>query len=166
MGRMTFVAQRLLQLIPVAIGVTIICFFMIHLIPGDPARTILGIHATPARGGPAAPAVGPEPPADQPVLAVPRPAAARQPRAEPVLRWLRGQPDPDSPAPDAVADHLLVRPGRADQRAAGDHRGQPQGRRPRPRGPRGSADWPRHAFLLAGVPADLRVRAQVPLVSR
>ena len=47
MGRMTFVAQRLLQLIPVAIGVTIICFFMIHLIPGDPARTILGIHATP-----------------------------------------------------------------------------------------------------------------------
>jgi peptide/nickel transport system permease protein len=44
---MTFVARRLLQLVPVAIGVTIIVFFMIHLIPGDPARTILGIHATP-----------------------------------------------------------------------------------------------------------------------
>src|SRR5450755_816320 len=44
---MSFVGQRLIQLIPVAIGVTIIVFFMIHLIPGDPARTILGIHATP-----------------------------------------------------------------------------------------------------------------------
>jgi len=44
---MTFVFQRLLMLIPVAVGVTIVVFFMIHLIPGDPARTILGIHATP-----------------------------------------------------------------------------------------------------------------------
>ena len=44
---MTFVVQRLLMLVPVAVGITIIVFFMIHLIPGDPARTILGIHATP-----------------------------------------------------------------------------------------------------------------------
>ena len=47
MGRTGFVAQRLLLLIPVAVGVTIIVFFMVHLIPGDPAATILGIHATP-----------------------------------------------------------------------------------------------------------------------
>jgi peptide/nickel transport system permease protein len=47
MGRTGFVAQRLLLLVPVAVGVTIIVFFMIHLIPGDPAATILGIHATP-----------------------------------------------------------------------------------------------------------------------
>ena len=47
MGRAGFVVQRLLLLIPVAVGVTIIVFFMVHLIPGDPAATILGIHATP-----------------------------------------------------------------------------------------------------------------------
>jgi peptide/nickel transport system permease protein len=46
---MSFVGRRLLQLVPVAVGVTIIVFFMIHLIPGDPARTILGIHATPQK---------------------------------------------------------------------------------------------------------------------
>ena len=46
---MTFVLQRLLMLVPVAVGVTIVVFFMIHLIPGDPALTILGIHATPQR---------------------------------------------------------------------------------------------------------------------
>ncbi len=44
---MGFVAQRLLQLVPVAIGVTFIVFIMVHLIPGDPAASILGIHATP-----------------------------------------------------------------------------------------------------------------------
>src|SRR5258707_1373356 len=44
---MTFVGRRLLQLVPVALGVTIIVFFMVHLIPGDPAVSILGLHATP-----------------------------------------------------------------------------------------------------------------------
>ncbi len=47
MGRTGFVVQRLLLLLPVAVGVTIIVFFMVHLIPGDPAATILGYHATP-----------------------------------------------------------------------------------------------------------------------
>jgi len=45
--RLSYVFRRLLQLIPVAFGVTLIVFFMIHLIPGDPARTMLGVHATP-----------------------------------------------------------------------------------------------------------------------
>jgi peptide/nickel transport system permease protein len=48
MGRMTFVVRRLALLVPTAIGVTIITFFMVHLIPGDPAVTVLGQHATPA----------------------------------------------------------------------------------------------------------------------
>jgi peptide/nickel transport system permease protein len=47
MNRLSFVGRRLLQLIPVVLGVTLIVFFMIHLIPGDPARTLLGEHATP-----------------------------------------------------------------------------------------------------------------------
>jgi peptide/nickel transport system permease protein len=44
-----YVARRLLQMVPVALGVTILVFFMIHLVPGDPARTMLGTHATPQR---------------------------------------------------------------------------------------------------------------------
>ena len=41
-----YIIKRLLQLIPVIIGVTIIAFSLIHLAPGDPARTMLGQHAT------------------------------------------------------------------------------------------------------------------------
>ncbi|WP_335872499.1 ABC transporter permease [Bacillus sp. 2205SS5-2] len=38
--------RRLLQLIPVLIGITIIVFLIIHAIPGDPAQVILGQQAT------------------------------------------------------------------------------------------------------------------------
>jgi peptide/nickel transport system permease protein len=41
-----YIIKRLIQLIPVIIGVTIIAFSLIHLAPGDPARTMLGQHAT------------------------------------------------------------------------------------------------------------------------
>ncbi|HEY1367136.1 MAG TPA: ABC transporter permease [Gaiellaceae bacterium] len=42
-----YIARRLLYLVPVAIGVTVLVFFLIHLVPGDPARTMLGNRATP-----------------------------------------------------------------------------------------------------------------------
>jgi peptide/nickel transport system permease protein len=41
-----YIIKRLLQLIPVILGVTIIAFSLIQLAPGDPARTMLGQHAT------------------------------------------------------------------------------------------------------------------------
>lgn len=44
-----FVLRRLAALVPTVLGVTILVFFLVHLIPGDPARTILGNQATPAR---------------------------------------------------------------------------------------------------------------------
>src|SRR5947207_8289325 len=44
-----YVGRRLLHLVPIALGVTILCFFLIHLVPGDPARTILGNQATDQR---------------------------------------------------------------------------------------------------------------------
>lgn len=42
-----YVRRRLLLMLPTAFGVTLVTFFMIHLIPGDPAVTMLGIRATP-----------------------------------------------------------------------------------------------------------------------
>jgi peptide/nickel transport system permease protein len=44
-----YVARRLLHLVPITLGVTILVFFLIHLVPGDPARTILGNQATDQR---------------------------------------------------------------------------------------------------------------------
>jgi peptide/nickel transport system permease protein len=42
-----YIRRRLLLMLPTAFGVTLVTFFMIHLIPGDPAVTMLGIRATP-----------------------------------------------------------------------------------------------------------------------
>jgi peptide/nickel transport system permease protein len=44
-----YLRRRLVQMIPVLIGVSLIAFYMIHLIPGDPARNMLGPRATPER---------------------------------------------------------------------------------------------------------------------
>jgi len=41
-----YIVKRLLQLIPVLVGVAVISFSLIHLAPGDPARTIAGEHAS------------------------------------------------------------------------------------------------------------------------
>ncbi len=47
MKRLNYILIRLLQMIPVALGITIILFFLLRAIPGDPAAIRLGIRATP-----------------------------------------------------------------------------------------------------------------------
>ena len=47
MDRLAYTLRRLAQVVPVVLGVTILVFFLVHLIPGDPAVTILGVRATP-----------------------------------------------------------------------------------------------------------------------
>ena len=47
MHRYRFVLHRPLQLLPVVFGISIVTFLLIHAIPGDPVRTIIGAKATP-----------------------------------------------------------------------------------------------------------------------
>jgi len=42
-----YTARRLLGTIPVLLGLSIVLFIVVHLLPGDPTRAILGEHATP-----------------------------------------------------------------------------------------------------------------------
>jgi peptide/nickel transport system permease protein len=47
MSRGQFILRRLVQMIPVLLGITLITFLLIQAIPGDPARIMLGTHARP-----------------------------------------------------------------------------------------------------------------------
>ena len=47
MDRLAYTLRRLAQLVPVAVGVTMVTFLLVHLIPGDPAVSVLGARATP-----------------------------------------------------------------------------------------------------------------------
>lgn len=44
-----FIGRRILQIIPVLLGVSILVFFMVRAIPGDPAQILLGQNATEAQ---------------------------------------------------------------------------------------------------------------------
>lgn len=44
---LSYIGRRLIQLIPVLLGMSLIVFAIIHLIPGDPAQVMLGESATP-----------------------------------------------------------------------------------------------------------------------
>lgn len=45
----TYITKRLLNLLPVLLGITLLVFGLLHLIPGDPAVIMLGERATPAQ---------------------------------------------------------------------------------------------------------------------
>ncbi len=47
MTRGQYILRRLVQMVPVLIGITLITFLLIKLIPGDPASIMLGNHARP-----------------------------------------------------------------------------------------------------------------------
>ncbi|MCL0104854.1 ABC transporter permease [Dehalococcoidia bacterium] len=43
----TYIIRRLLHLVPIVVGVTVIVFSITYLAPGDPAKIMLGVRATP-----------------------------------------------------------------------------------------------------------------------
>ncbi len=49
MSLAAYLRRRLLLMVPIALGVTLLTFLLIHMIPGDPAITLLGIRASPQR---------------------------------------------------------------------------------------------------------------------
>ncbi len=44
---LTYIGRRLLQFIPVLLGITVLVFLLLHMIPGDPATVLLGQDAPP-----------------------------------------------------------------------------------------------------------------------
>ncbi len=48
MHRYRFILFRPLQFLPVLFGMSVVTFVLVRLIPGDPARILLGTRATPS----------------------------------------------------------------------------------------------------------------------
>ncbi len=49
MDSLAFLRKRFFHMLPVLFGIVLVVFLMVRLIPGDPARIMLGTHATPER---------------------------------------------------------------------------------------------------------------------
>lgn len=46
MNHLNFIGRRLLHIVPVLIGISLVSFFLVMLVPGDPVRLVLGPRAT------------------------------------------------------------------------------------------------------------------------
>src|SRR3989304_4474160 len=118
-----YAIRRFLTVIPVLLGVSLLVFSFIHLIPGDPAVTMLGERATPGRGagvrGPPARRArdagarrrDPRPARSRPVAHLPiprlsRPLASGRPRPLDPERGARREGNPPAIPRDGGAGHL------------------------------------------------------------
>ena len=104
----------------VVIGVTIVTFILLHLLPGGPARAILGPRATPAAIAVFNRVNGFDQPMLVQYLGLDRPPGAREPRLLLQAQPERGQPH----RRPAAQDHSA---GRAGQPGRADHRGSARG---------------------------------------
>jgi len=161
-----YVGVRVLQALVVIFMVVVIVFFLLHRIPGGPARGILGQQSTQEQIDEFNHEQGFDLPFARPVREVPRPHGDRRLR-----RLLRREPARRRPgrrpaAEDAGAHRSLDAAGAADRRAA---RGVPGGAaRPgvRSRAVDRQLRPLLDAGLLRGVRADHRVRPAHPAVLR
>lgn len=164
MALLAFLRRRLRQLLPVLFGILLAVFTVVRLVPGDPARMMLGVCATderpaaprPARARPAAPGAGPDLPA--------RRGAGRSGRLA-RLSPAGGRGDRRAPAAHGLADRLRGGPVRARLRAAGDARGRAPRPAQRPGDPRRRHADARHAGLLAGSDSADRLRRALARLS-
>ena len=75
-----YTLRRILYVTPVAIGVSIICFLLVHLAPGDPLTAVMPIDATAEQQAEMRQAYGFDRPLPDPVRHLAVEGAARRPR--------------------------------------------------------------------------------------
>ena len=153
-----FLARRLLYSLVVLIGVLVVVFALVHLVPGDPVRIALGTRYTPEAYDALRSASGTGPAADRAVLQLPGLGAHRRSRGE-----LPQRRPGDRHTARAAARHGVARRGRNRHRPA--HRAARRHLVGAARGPRQRRDRPRHKpirrldpRLLDGHSADRAVR--------
>ena len=161
-----YAARRLAAAVPVILGVAVVTFLLLRLIPGDPARVVLGLHASPQQVAQLRHQLGLDAPIYQQLWSFLVGLAHGNTGTSiyykvPVssLIWAAA-------AGDRFAGRRLGRVLRRDHRAAGQPGRRPPGpaRRPRRAGvlPRRA----RHAVVLLRHHPDHRVRGRPALVQR